>query len=338
MAQAVYEELEPAEKETLESALERSESLRSEAKALGLLVERIPLDAPEFTGDLVPAVRAGIREESAALSLRKAHRVAAFAALVLVLSGVGYMIAMRPPVAQAPSVAEVPAASDELRSPLDAVIAQAESLMLKREYPKAYVTLSRALEANDEDLRTGEARQMMADLAYAELKWYPEAHADYEALRVRHGAVFQAKPENLSQLNLLEEARGRGDSYASLHALDAARRGESLSKLEDLLAKYPASYVASLAADEMALLIANSDGTRQGGSHWQVAAMESALARTTNPVARAQLKVEIGHLVSREMDDAVRARALYEEVAESGFTVLAELAQNSLERLDAQRQ
>lgn len=338
MAQAVYEELEPADRDALNSALANSESLRAEAQALGLLVERIPQETPEFTGDLLPAVRAGILEESAAFSLKKVHRIAAFAALALVLSGVGYVIAMRPPVAQAPSVAKSPASS-ELQSPLDMAILQAESLILERQYQKAYVTLSRALEADDQDPRTGETRQLMADLAYSELKWYPEAYANYEALRVRHRAEFQAKLEkNLLQINLLEEARGRDGSYASLLALDRARRDESISDLEELLANYPATYVASLAAEEMAALSAHLDGLQQGGVDWQVAAMESALARTTNPVARDQLKIEIGHLVSREMEDAERARALYEEVAESGITAVAELAQNSLERLEAEAQ
>jgi len=336
MAQAVYEELKPADRETLDNALAGSEELRAEAKALGLLVERIPQDSIEFSGDLTPAVRAGILEVSTTFSLSKTYRFTALAAVLLLLSGVAYRITMRPPSDHTPTVAQLPAEPEEILTALDTAMIQAESLLLERQYSTAYVTLSDALDGGHQDPKTGEARQLMADLAYAELQWYPEAYANYEALRVRHSAVFQSTPENLMKLNLLEEARGRDGRYASLLALDAARRGESLSDLEELLGDYPATYVASLAAEEMAALSAHLDGLQQGGVDWKVAAMESALAHTTNPVARAQLKVEIGHLVSQEMDDAVRARALYEEVAESGITVVAELAQNSLERLDAE--
>lgn len=333
MAQAAYEELDPQDREALDRALKQSKRLRAEAESLGVLVERIPGAKVELDRDIVPAVRAGIRAEPARLTTRRVGLVVSFAAFALVLTGVGYMIAMRPPVAHAPGVAERPAASEEAASPVEAAVLQARALMLERDYPNAYVTLDGALEDAEDDAYAGEARQLMADLAYSELRWYPEAFADYDILRLRHSAVFQSKPENLLNLNLLDEARGRDDSYASLHALDAARRGGSLEDLEGLLARYPATYVASLAADEMARLSAKLDGTG-AGEHWRVAAMESALARCTNPLARAQLKVEIGHLVSQEMNDADRARALYEEVAESEFTVLAELAQNSLERLN----
>lgn len=333
MAQAVYEELDPQDREALDRALEQSKELRAEAEALGVLVDGIAREEVELDRDLVAAVWASIGTETAPLTIRRAHLVVSFAAFALVLSGVVYMVAMRSPVAHAPGVAEAPAASEEAASPVETALLKGRALMLERDYPKAYVTLDGALENAEDDVSAGEARQLMADLAYSELRWYPQAFADYDTLRLRHSAVFQSKPENLLHLNLLDEARGRDDSYASLHALDAARRGESLDDLERLLADYPATYVASLAADEMARLSAKLDGTG-AGEHWRVAAMESALARCTDPVARAQLKVEIGHLVSQELNDAERARALYEEVAESEFTVLAELAQDSLERLN----
>lgn len=337
MAQATYEELDPQDREALDRALERSKELRAEAEALGVLVDRIPREEVELGRDLVRAVRAGLRAETAPLTSRRAHPVVSFAALALVLAGVGYMIAMRPPVAHAPGVAEAPAAPDEAASPVGIALLQARALMQERDYPNAYVTLDGALENAEDDASAGEARQLMADLAYSELRWYPQAFAGYDTLRVRHSSVFQSKPENLLHLNLLDEARGPDDSYASLNRLDAARRGESLDDFERLLGDYPATYVASLAADEMARLSAKLDGAG-AGEHWRVAAMESALARCTDPVARAQLKVEIGHLVSQEMNGADRARALYEEVAESEFTVLAELAQDSLERLNDGRQ
>ncbi len=336
MAQAAYEELDLQDREALDRALKRSKKLRAEAEALGVLVDLMPGGKVVLDGDIGPAVRAGIRIETVPLATRRIHLVVSFAAFALVLAGVGYMISMQPPVAHAPGVAEAPADSVEAATPVDAAMRQARALMLERKYPSAYVTLDGALEDVEDDAYAGEARQLMADLAYSELRWYPEALADYDILRVRHSAVFQSKPENLLNLNLLDEARGRDGSYASLHRLDAARRGESFDGLERLLVDYPATYVASLAADEMSRLSARLDGTGVG-EHSRVTAMESALARCTDPLARGQLKVEIGHLVSREMNGADRARTLYEEVAESESTALAELAQNSLARLNKGR-
>ncbi len=332
MAQAVYEELEPRDREAVDRALERSDKLRAEAEALGALAERIPRGGAVLDQDLNSAVRAGIREDTAALKPRKAGLVVSFAALAAVLLGVGVMLAVQSPLGRAPGVAEAPPSSNDIASPIEQALQEARALERTRYYPIAYVMLSRALEGSEEDALAGEARQLMGDLAYNELRWYPEAFSDYDALRLHHNAVFQLKSENLLRLNLLDEARGRDDSYASLHALDAARRGESLEEFESVLARYPATYVASLAANEMATLSAALDGL-DADANARVAALESALARSTNPVARAQLKVEIGHLVSRELDGGDRARALYEEVAESEITVLAQLAQDSLERL-----
>ena len=332
MAQAVYEELDLRDRESLDRALEESDTLRAEAEALGALAEMIPREAAELDRDLTLTVRAGIRSEKPVFRPRRAHWVVSSAALAVALFGVGTMIVLRSPVAIAPGIAEAPAVSDEGSSPVELALQEAESLMGDLDYPNAYVVLSRAVDGSTNTVFAGEARQLMADLAYGELRWYPEALADYDALRVHHNAVFQSKPENLLHLNLLDEARGRDDSYASLHLLDAARRGESLEDFEGVLSRYPATYVASLAADEMATLSAELDGLDAGGN-LRVAALESALSRCTNPVARAQLKMEIGHAVSRDVNGAARARALYEEVAESENTVLAQLAQDSLERL-----
>ncbi len=337
MAQAVYEELDARDREVLDRALKASDELRAEAEAMGALAEAIPREGVELDRDLISAVRAGLRAETAVFRPRRAHWVVSFAALALVLLGVGTLIAVRSPVAHAPGVAEAPAVSKEASSPIELALQEARSLMRDRDYPNAYVVLSRAVEGSEENALGGEARQFMADVAYVELRWYPEAFSDYDALRLHHNSAFQSQPENLLRLNLLDEARGRDSSFASLHALDAARRGESLEEFEGVLARYPATYVASLAAEEMATLSANLDGM-DAGANLRVAALESALARCTNPVARAQLKVEIGHVVSRQLDGADRARALYTEVAESEITVLAQLAQDSLDRLRNGRQ
>ena len=102
MAQAVYEELDLRDRETLDRALEKSDTLRAEAEALGALAEMIPREAVELDRDLTLSVRAGIRAEKPVFRPRRAHWVVSSAALAVVLFGVGTMIVLRSPVAIAP--------------------------------------------------------------------------------------------------------------------------------------------------------------------------------------------------------------------------------------------
>lgn len=336
MAQAIYEELEPVERKELDRALDRSPKLRTEAEALGLLSERIPSEEVTLDRDLGPSIMAQLQDPLPQSNPRTLHLVTSIAALGLVLSGVLYMIIAKPPIAQAPQIAEAPTALQEDASALQVMIARAESMMRGRNFSKAYVTLAESLDAVEADPLSGAARQLMADLAYEELQWYPEAYANYNALRLNDNEEFQLQPDNLMRLNLLDESRVRDINYSSLHALDAARLHESFEDMEGVLARYPTTYVASLAAEEMARLSLDREDANSS-SNWRLAGMEAALGNVSDPVARDQLKIEIGHLAYRELNDPDRARALYEEVAQGGHTLLADLARSSLEGLKAPR-
>ena len=326
LAQAAYEELDAADRAELDRALAESAELREEAAAFGRLAEGIPSERVEVDRDLTSAVLARLHNAPPPEPFWTARWVPAVAALLVVSTGVLTTIWLRSPIAGAPGVAEAPVGALAGPSSLQVALNEARVLMGAREFAKAYVTLAEITEEGAGD--SGEARQLMADLAYDELQWYPEAYANYNALRLTFGQTFQATAENLTRLNVLDEARGGNDDYASLHALDAARRGGSFEELEAVLARYPATYVASLAAADLARVSTDNVETTT-----RLAALRSALRRTEHPIARAQLKVEMAHVYAGELGDPAHARELYEEVAGGDVTQLAGLARTSLERL-----
>jgi hypothetical protein len=175
---------------------------------------------------------------------------------------------------------------------------------------------------------------MQADLAFSKLRWYPEALDAYEALRAKHWESFKDDRESKERLDLLAQARGADSAFTSLHALDVARRDGSFERLETVVSGYPTTFVASLAAKEMAILSveleqsSNEDVT-------DIFAMEKALDRCTHPAAIAQLKMELGSLLVIEANDPARARALFQEVAQSDNKKLAQFARASLSELNA---
>jgi hypothetical protein len=98
------------------------------------------------------------------------------------------------------------------------------------------------------------------------------------------------------------------------------------------VAKYPGTLVASLAAEDMARQTLGEGSGCTGEEH--VAAMERAKGRCTHPVAIARLKLEIGHIYMRELNDAAKARSFYAEVANFEDKALAKLAEGSLAALE----
>ena len=143
--------------------------------------------------------------------------------------------------------------------------------------------------------------------------------------------------EALMQRGQLAEARK--NNYAGLEALDAAMRSASdpFQKLEQVIAIHPGTYVASVAAEEMARLVVEERrdlGEPIVAASLRLFAMETARQRCTNPVAVSQLDIEAGHICRDELGDFDKARTLYQEVAASGPTVLALAAQEALSALE----
>jgi hypothetical protein len=328
IAQSLYEPLDESDRAELDRLLERLPDLKDDIQRLRRVVDSIPVDDPRFDADLRPVVlsslAAGPRQGARALP----QWAPALAAFLVVALGVAYWIAMHPPAAVAPGTV----VSQNPESPLTAAMDEADGLIDSRDYPKAYVLLAQAVDRAPGDEAAGRACQLMADLAFEELQWYPEAFAAYDALRHRYVDQFRAVPANFERLNLLDETRGSDDRFASLRALDVARQDGSFDTLEDIAARHPATYLASAASAGMARLVAADQGFDPDTG--RIRAMRLALLRSRNPVAREQIKLEIAHLLATSPDDSARARELYEEIANGSITTLAEAARKSLANID----
>jgi len=320
----VYNDLDGEERARLEAHMAACSACRAEADSLKRVVALTPAAAPELERDLLPVLRARLAEARAAKSA-VAWRWAAVAACALLAGLVAYSVAVRTPEPMS-TVAEA--------SPLDEVLDECARLMDARDYGQVASLLARAIEEHPRAPRAAEAQLLQAKVAFENLQWYPEACAAYQALAERYPGQFQASPESIRRRDVLVEAAR--DDFEPLYALDTAKQAgdEAFARLEAVVARYPGTFVASLAADNMAELACPDRETSEGRNH-RLVAMTEARARCTDPVAMVQLTLEMGHICWEELSDFQQARAFYTEAADNDHTVLAqrELAQDSLRNL-----
>ena len=327
IAASLYNDLSQNETQTLQEHLASCPSCRSQAAALDRLAKFIPVTAPALDQDLWPAIRRAIRRAhqrnygpirlSWAAGLAVGLCIAAAAAVTY-----GFYRTYNTDGDAVIAGAALPLEND---------LAAVADMIKDHDYVSAYRRLEKAIEASPGSPLAAEAQVQLADLAYSKLNWYPEAYDAYDRL-VRDHSKFCTLTECISRHELLDEARAL--DYAPLYALDAARRAgdNSFSRLESVLARYPGTLVASLAAEDMARQSLDKGAEPAGETH--VAAMERAKRRCTNPVAIARLKLEIGHIYMRELNDAAMARSFYAEVANFEDKTLATLAEGSLAALE----
>lgn len=328
LAQSLYEPLSDAERAELDALLDAAPELRAEARRMSDFIERVPVSSVNFDGDLRPAVMAALHNRRGFRIPLLPHWAVSLAAFLVVASGVTYWIAVHPPAAVAPGLTAEPLSL----SPLEAAIAEAESLIASRQFAQAHTVLAKAVENHPQNPLAAQACQRMADLAFEELQWYPEAFDGYDALRHRYPQQFRGVPSNFTRLNLLDEQRALDNQYAGLRTLDTARRGEDFSALEDIAARHPATYLASAAAGEMARIAAGREGFDAARN--PVRAMRAAHLAAQNVVARSQLKLELAHLLAASPRGQERAKELYEEIANGPVTTLAEAARESLKNFN----
>ena len=240
VAQSLHEELTPAARAELERLLESHPDLRAEAADMKQFITRITAEPVVYSGDLRPAVIAELTRRGTRRFVP--HWLIAAAAFALVAGGVLYRATVNPPAAVAP---EIPVAENMTPNDAAPVDTEVASLIASREFAQAYATLEARVKKSPRGRDAAQAVQTMADLAFANLQWYDEAFAGYDRLRRDYVEQFSADEANFIRLNLLDEARGPSGDYVSLRALDAARRNGKTAAYENILAKYPATYVAS---------------------------------------------------------------------------------------------
>lgn len=330
IAQSLHEELSPAERAELDRLLESQPDLRAEAAEMKQFLTRITAEPVVYSGDLRPAVIAELSRRPARRFIYLPHWALAAAAFLLVGGGVFYWMAAHPPAAVAP---QIPVAQNAAPDPAAPLAPEIAALIEARDYPQAYAMLQAQVKAAPRDPGAAQAVQTMADLAFAELQWYDEAFAGYDRLRRDYVGQFRASETNFMRLNLLDEARGPSGDYASLRALDAARRDGDLAAYENILAKYPATYVASEAAHEYAIVLARADGLNDA-DYTSAHLLMTAQAHAKDPVAIQQLQIEVAHALRADPAQAAEARRIYGEIANGPYTALAQLAQKSLAAMD----
>ena len=330
LGQSFYEELSPIEREELNRLLEEQPALRAESDRLEKFVGGIASGPIAFTGDLRPAVMAELSRRPPRRAVFLPHWVLAAAALVLVASGVAYWVVAHSPKAVAPAITASNGSAQVARSPF---MEEAEALVTARQFAQAYADYSKVIESAPRSADAGLACQKMAELALIELQWYPEAFAGYDKLRRDYAGQFRADPNNFTRLNMLDEARGATGDYASLRALDAARRDGRVEDYEKILSKFPATYVASAAAGELATAVARAEGLAPN-DYTTVRALRMAQMRLKDPVAKAQIRIEVAHALRADPARVEEARRIYQELAAGQNTALSELAKKSLSAMD----
>jgi len=331
IAASLYGEVDEHERKVLEAHLNSCARCRAERDALGRLKAALASGAPELDRDLVPVLRARLAESTGHRRPWLGWRLQLAGALCLAMVALlVYQIAVSTDP-RGPS--NTAAAPTEAASPLQPALHQAAQLSTRRDFAGAYAALKEAVEAHPDDALAGQAQARLADVAFAELHWYREAYEDYRALAGRYPGVYTNSPECIERMDLLAEAREK--EYDPLYRLDAARgsREEAFGKFEGVIALYPGTYTAALAAEEMARCVAREGAVGQGAEAC-LAAMEQAKERCTHPIAITQLQLEIAHL-HRDLEHNGAARDLYQEVADSDTMVLANLARESLAKLPA---
>lgn len=331
IAQSLYEDMDAAERAELDRLLESQPELRAEAAGMKPFLTRITAESVVYSGDLRSAVIAEISRRPARRFVYLPHWALAAAAFLLVGGGALYWMAAHSPTAVAPQVPVAQSTAPDATSSVDAEIA---ALIDTRDYAQAYAALEARVKAAPRGPEAAQAVQTMADLAFADLQWYDEAFAGYDRLRRDYVDQFRATETNFARLNLLDEARGPSGDYASLRALDAARRNGNTAAYENILAKYPGTYVASEAAHEYATVIARADGLNES-DYTNAHLLKVAQFRAKNPVAIQQLRIEVAHALRADPAQAGEARRIYTEIANGTYTTLAQLAQKSLAAMDA---
>jgi len=327
IAASLYENLDEADERRLDAHLAACEACRREAQSLGLLVSRLAPQPVAFQGDLRPVLRESLR---AARSGSLWFRPAVFGAVCLSVVVAGFFTAVILQPASSPRREMA-----RLLTPMEQALAASRELSGDGRYAEAYKVLSTAVSEHPEAPLAGQAQRQLADLAFANLHWYPEAYEAYQNLAQKYFDVYSADDESKLRNELLDEARQV--DFASLYELDAARQGlgDTFAQLEQVVARYPGTYVASSGVREMAQLVVAEKGLGEDDAGL-ARGLELARARTSNAAVVAQMTMALGDLYWHRLADYDRARTLFDEVANGDHEVLAQRAQTSLRQLDSE--
>lgn len=318
MATSLYEALAPQELDALQSHLSGCVACREEFTSLQAFVGQLTPVPVTFEGDLLPT----IREE-----LRRTERRSWFSGwqpafigvcvFIVVCSFFAYVIVD----SQGRGTEKV-----AMAQPADGPLADARRLTDSGDPAGALKLLKAALEAVPGGIDAGRLQLEVAELEYGHFHRYEAAYNAYRAVRdTQPEAWTQSSGIVKERFDLLFEARDA--NFEPLYQIDAAlKQGESgVPALEQVMARYPGRFVAQAAMETM-LAMADGEGLDR---------LEQARSRCTNPVALAQLDVRLGEGYCKGNLDPAKGKALLHAVADSPYSVPAQMAKDVLARLEA---
>ncbi|MBI2435130.1 MAG: zf-HC2 domain-containing protein [Candidatus Hydrogenedentes bacterium] len=320
LAAALYEPLSLQEQAELDAHLEKCAACRAELNALRSLVKAIPVPEVPFEDDLLPTLRAKLTHDKVFVLSYWKIALPLAAAFLVVFSL--WKVDQPSIPAEAPPV-QVAA----MTSPAEAALAHAAELTAKGNYQGAFDLLNEALRAHSGDGQAGALQMALADLEFSRFQHYDRAYEAYANLKTQYWETFRKHPMNGERMNLLDEARQR--EFEALYAIDRSR--DSFEGLEQIVAQYPATYVASLAVDSMKQLVLQ---TEQEQFETEVAALERVRERCTQAAAVAQVSLALGNRYWKELNDPATARDLFIDVSKTESTALAKAAEQALDELD----
>ena len=332
IAASVYGDIDETDSKRLEQHLATCNACRKQITQFQRVAGSVHHSVPPLELDLVPLLQQRLRGEITPkrqpVPLFRFHSSTLAAAAMLVIT-IALILFFQLHASLTPTFV----ANNTNLSPMQQALQTANQLTHNHEYAKAYQALKDAVDRYPNDQKAGQAQRERAEIAYAKLHWYPEAYADYELLATRYyDQTFKNAPECIQRREILTEAKAQ--DFASIKALDVALQAHSdtFAALENVIGQYPATYVASIAAQQLASVTVQS-GTEALSPQNRLASMEQARDRCKNPVVVAQLNVELGHIYANELNDIAKARTLYSAAKQSGNNTLARLAENSLQAL-----
>lgn len=330
IAQSLHEDLSETDRAYLDRELASHPELAGLADQLRLFVAEIPREAIEPPCDVFPGVLARLAETPRRSAFVPTAAAVAVCSLVAIVAGTLFLRdgQSAPGSGTAPIIA---------RSDLTGVLEQAEDLTTRAEYTAAYQLLAAGIVSHPTDPLAGEVQLRIAELAF-DRGWYPQAYEAVTKLRTEYPSTLDTEPGRRSHVTALHELldEARAVDYVSLNEWQAARheRGDTLKALERVIARYPdAPFLVQVAAKDMATRIAESQGMTIAGWPDHIRALETARTMCADPVAIAQLDIELGHLYRDGVHDSSLASECYRRAAE--VPVLAQRANEALSTLDA---
>ena len=334
MAASIYEPLSPEESQELELWLEANPEQRAELEAMRELVDYLPHEAPDFAGNLLPAVREDLRGGKGSLfGWTMMPRFGMQILGTLVVTGIIVLPLMQGVQMGFLGDAPLPQQADS-GDAAPSLWDNAQALIAAREQEQAYDLLKDAVATQGDHRDIGHWQLLLAKLEYDYFQRYDSAFERYTEVKREHPAVFTSDRDTPYRYDLLEQTEA--EDFAPLYTVDRAREMgmDSFAKLEDIYARYagPSNPVSSLAFDTMSDI---AGALSKDSPTFQMATYEKLRRKCSNPVALDQIEVALGKMYVDHGSDCEQAQDLLRAAIGSPNEAVSREAELTLASLNA---